>query len=1752
MQQLHGHVPAAAKCLKPISHLPSDKQLKLAIGLPLHNQQGLSALLQQIYDPSSPDFRHYLTPGQFTENFGPTEQDYAAVLAFARSNGFAITGTHPNRMLVEVTAPVSAVERAFHVNLGVYQHPKEARTFFAPDVEPTLDSSVPVLDIEGLNNYIRPRPKSHRRNPAQEGVARVGTGPLGNGYMGSDFRTAYVPGVADTGVGQSVALVEFDGFYKNDITQYENYAHISHNIALVTKPLNGFNGVPTTGANSGNSEVALDIEMAISMAPGLSAVYVYEESYPQSGNNDQDADNANILLNQIATDNYARQISCSWVTPLNATSDNIFQQYAAQGQSFFDASGDDGAYEGEVLPPSDNPYLTQVGGTTLTTSGAGGPWLSETVWNQGNATASSGGYSDFYSIPAWQQGINMTGTKGSPTMRNFPDVAAVAENVFVEADNGQLESFGGTSCAAPLWAGFAALVNQKAATLGMPAIGFINPVLYNIGMASSYGANFHDITTGNSFNIYTPSQFAAEPGYDLCTGFGTPKGNSLINALLAPADNLQVSVPPSFYSAGAARGPFNIISQSFTLSNAGPASLNWTNYKSASWLTVSTNNGTLAPGDNALITVSLNAAASNLVAGVYTASVWFTNKSTHLGQRRQFALQVGQPIVQNGGFETGDFSYWILGGDDGTYNFVDNGTYVGITPHSGSYYAALGQSNLPIATLTQTLPTLPGRYYTLSYWLTNPDLGDGTVPNEFSVTWNGTTLYDQINLPTDGAWKQTKFLVMATDTTTTLEFGFRNDRSDFGLDDISVSLVPDTPPTVTFTSPKAGANVTNSMVTVTGTALDNIGVTSVSYQFNGGGWQTPNTANNWTNWSAQVSPEPGTNIFTAYAVDVSTNTSTNYNLEFFYAVPAPISVSTVGNGTVSVADGTLLDLNRTYTITATASSGFGFAGWTGSIATNSAALTFLMTSNLDFIANFVDVQPPTLTIGTPTNNLNTTNPDFTVTGTARDNVAVSNVFCSFNGAGWVFAFSTNNFTNWTTGFVLNPGTNIIQAYAVDTSGNVSVTDTVSFFYVDKAPLTVSLAGGKGTVSVTNGTLLDIGKSYSITAAAGSGFKFTGWSGSTNLTNATLHFMMESDLSYTANFLDISRPTIVISTPTNGMNVTNANLTVVGKALDNVGVANVNYNLNGAGWITANSTNDWTNWNAYLTLSPGTNIIQAFSADAVNNYSPTNTVRVFYVLKAPLSVATVGRGSLSVNYNGVLLDIGRSYSITATAATGFKFAGWTGSTNLTNATLHFTMESNLSYTATFVDSTKPTLTISTPTNNMTVTNADFTMIGTARDNVGVVSVNYTLNGLAYSNAISTNNWTNWTAALALTPGTNYITAWSSDAAGNNSTNRNVTMFYLVKAPLSVSTVGQGTLNTNYNGAMLVIGKNYAMTAKAAAGFKFGNWSGSTNSTNATLNFMMESNLAYTATFVDATPPTIAITSPAAGDIVTNDSIAISGTASDNVSVAAVYYRVNGLGWAEGSTSNNWANWSGAVSLNPGTNTIQAYAVDGAGNESATATVLVDNASPADWAPDSVAGMTAQATPTLTTPVTMSFDTNSFSLTGTDTNYYNYGMGIYAYVKTGTNSAQLFATNTAPPDVSNNVINLDFTFNNANMASYSNTVTGDTGTITFANAGPRFAPPSMSSLTLVATNNSGTGSFGMPITLNTDGTFVSSFPIASGNYTLVQYSPTVALLTLNYTDPVDYGTVAYVQLSWTGSYPYFTGFFISDSDNGWFEQ
>jgi subtilase family serine protease len=463
-QWIHSETSAVATNLPPLRHSPRWNRLNLSLSLPLRNREGLTNLLQQLYDPASTNYHRFLTPEQFTERFGPTEQDYEAVVTFARTHGLAVTARHRNRTLLSVRATVADVERAFHVTINEYQHPVESRTFFAPDREPSVDLAPPLLAVGGMDNYVIPRPCLKPIASGQAGANLTGSGPSG-AYVGKDFRAAYVPGAPETGTGQTVGLLEFDsGYYQSDITAYEALAGLP-NVPVSPVLLDGYNG----GAGGGNDEVSLDIEMAISMAPGLSGVLVYEGSTTDD------------ILNRMATDNLAKQIGASWTYGIDAGSEQAFLQMAAQGQSFFNASGDSDAYPGAVPTPSDDPNITVVGGTTLTTTGPGGAWSAETVWNWGteygdNGVGSSGGISTRNAIPAWQQGINMSANQGSTTMRNLPDVAMTADNVYVLYGNGQAGAFGGTSCATPLWAAFISLVNQLALTNGEPAAGFINPL----------------------------------------------------------------------------------------------------------------------------------------------------------------------------------------------------------------------------------------------------------------------------------------------------------------------------------------------------------------------------------------------------------------------------------------------------------------------------------------------------------------------------------------------------------------------------------------------------------------------------------------------------------------------------------------------------------------------------------------------------------------------------------------------------------------------------------------------------------------------------------------------------------------------------------------------------------------------------------------------------------------------------------------------------------------------------------------------------------------------------------------------------------------------------------------------------------------------------------------------------------------------------------------------------------------------------
>jgi subtilase family serine protease len=445
-----------------------------------------------------------------------------------------------------------------------------------------VDAGVPVLHVSGLDNYRLPHPGGHispsvnsKTPPKDLGGAGGGSGPSGS-WRGKDFRNAYAPGLTLVGAGQKVGLLEFDGYYGADITNYAVQSGLP-TVSLTNVLVDGFSGVPGSGVND-VFEVSLDIEMAASMAPGLAQIIVYETSAYGLGDD---------ALNQMAVDNTAQQLSSSWWFSYNPTTAQIFQEFASQGQSFFICSFDNDAFNASagygIYPPVDYPYAIVVGGTTLTTT-AGGGYSSEKVWNFNNGTGSGGGISTTYPIPPWQQSVNMSANGGSTSWRNIPDVACVASGFYVIYNNGATTTGGyGTSFAAPLWAGFTALANQQAASNGLPRLGFLNPQIYRIGQSSFYNAAFHDITAGNNTNSYSPANFFATTGYDLCTGWGTPNGANLIN-LLAPALTPVVLSAPSL-SGG--RFQFTVSGLALGLTNFLQSSTNLE--LPQSWVTIATN-----------------------------------------------------------------------------------------------------------------------------------------------------------------------------------------------------------------------------------------------------------------------------------------------------------------------------------------------------------------------------------------------------------------------------------------------------------------------------------------------------------------------------------------------------------------------------------------------------------------------------------------------------------------------------------------------------------------------------------------------------------------------------------------------------------------------------------------------------------------------------------------------------------------------------------------------------------------------------------------------------------------------------------------------------------------------------------------------------------------------------------------------------------------------------------------------------------
>jgi subtilase family serine protease len=496
-----------------VGQLPATQSMRLVLTLPLRDQEGLDNFLQELYDPSSPTYRQFLTVEEFTAKFGPTQQDYDSVMRFAKANGLAVVNTSRNRLNVDVTGSVSQIEQALHLTLGVYQHPTENRTFYAPDREPTPNLSVRLWHISGLDNYSIPHAAFERRAPGARRNATTGSGP-DESFLGSDMRAAYYGGTL-TGSGQSLGLLEYYGTDLADLNTYYSNVGQTNNVPITLLSTDGTSTSCLESSGCDDTEQTLDMTQALGMAPGMSSLVMYVGSTDAA------------IFNSMATASPLNaQLSSSWTwSPADPNTDNpYFEEFATQGQNIFQAAGDSGHWtSSSEIYPSDDVYVTSVGGTDLETSSAAGPWASETAWVDGGGGISP----DDFAIPSWQTATASGCSNCSKTYRNGPDVSANANFTFyvcADQEACTANEYGGTSFATPMWAGYLALTNEQSVSNGNKTLGFINPSLYTIGLSSSYDSDFHDITSGSN-------GYSATVGYDLATGWGSPNGSGLLNAL---------------------------------------------------------------------------------------------------------------------------------------------------------------------------------------------------------------------------------------------------------------------------------------------------------------------------------------------------------------------------------------------------------------------------------------------------------------------------------------------------------------------------------------------------------------------------------------------------------------------------------------------------------------------------------------------------------------------------------------------------------------------------------------------------------------------------------------------------------------------------------------------------------------------------------------------------------------------------------------------------------------------------------------------------------------------------------------------------------------------------------------------------------------------------------------------------------------------------------------------------------------------
>lgn len=546
---LSGHIHPKATAANDRGRVAPGLQLSyvtLSFNQSAAQKSDLTKLLADQQNPSSPDYHHWLTPAQYADRFGLSAQDIGEVEQWLRGQGLSIAAVAQGRNWVAVNGTAAQVESAFGTE--IHEYLVDGKTHFANATEPSVPAALGgiILSIRGLNDF---RMKPRVLKPQY-------TSGSGNHYLGPndiatvyDFLPAWNAGI--NGSGQKIVIAGQSQVPTTDLTNYGNFFNIAPDIPQMVLA-----GSRDPGISSGDREESdLDLEISGAVAPGAQLIFVY-------------ADDVMTAVQYAIDQNMAPVISVSYGScePETPQGDVLaYQSWAqqgnAQGITWFNASGDDGAADCNdslnpglaVDTPASIPEVTGVGGTGFVegsgnywnaTNGANGgsalTYIPETSWNtsaeDGEPAASGGGLSIYFQKPSWQAGPGVPGNNA----RNVPDIALNASPdhdgyIVFSDDKDSPQIYGGTSCPTPVMAGVAALLNQYQHTNGM---GNINPQLYSL--AQSNPAVFHDVTTGD--NIVTaqvschrgacgtaePVGYNAGPGYDNVTGLGSVDAWKLI------------------------------------------------------------------------------------------------------------------------------------------------------------------------------------------------------------------------------------------------------------------------------------------------------------------------------------------------------------------------------------------------------------------------------------------------------------------------------------------------------------------------------------------------------------------------------------------------------------------------------------------------------------------------------------------------------------------------------------------------------------------------------------------------------------------------------------------------------------------------------------------------------------------------------------------------------------------------------------------------------------------------------------------------------------------------------------------------------------------------------------------------------------------------------------------------------------------------------------------------------------------------